>query len=76
MHLRPFLTRLYGDEAEGADAAVPRLVNDIVETLAHEHRSVSWGNRLLILDKRADFRSERGHDILELPTDQGMVIKR
>ena len=45
----------------------------IVETPAHEHRSVSWGDRLLTLNKSADFRSERGHDILELPTGQGMV---
>ena len=73
MHLRPFLTRLYGDKAEGAVSAVPRLVNDIIEMPAHEHRSVSWGDRLLTLNKSADFRSERGHDILELPTGQGMV---
>jgi O-methyltransferase len=57
--LRPFLTRLYGEKTQGgADAGVPRLVNDIVETLTHEHRSVSWGDRLLTLDKSADFRSE------------------
>jgi hypothetical protein len=34
--------------------------NDLlsVAPLAHNHRSLSWGNRLLTLDKSADFMGE------------------
>jgi O-methyltransferase len=59
MDLRPLLTRLYGEEAvDRSDPLLTRLVNDTVETLAYDHRSVSWGDRLLTLDKSADFKKE------------------
>jgi O-methyltransferase len=59
MDLRPLLTRLYGEEAGVRDDSLEtRLVNDTIETLAHDHRSVSWGDRLLTLDKSADFKKE------------------
>ncbi len=59
MDLGPFLTRLYGEEAgDRHDALVTWLVNDTVETLGREHCSVSWGDRLLTLDKSADFKKE------------------
>jgi O-methyltransferase len=59
MDLRPLLTRLYGEEAgDRHNSLVTRLVNDTVDTLADDHRSVSWGDRLLTLDKSADFQKE------------------
>ena len=59
MDLRPLLTRLYGEEAvDRRDPFPTRLVNDTIETLAYDHRSVSWGDRLLTLDKSADFKQE------------------
>jgi hypothetical protein len=59
MNLLPFLARLYGEEvAEGGASPVSRLVNDTVETLAHDHLSVSWGDRLLTIDKSADFKED------------------
>src|SRR6516165_1930305 len=59
MDLRPLLTRLYGEEAvDRRDPFPTRLVNDTIETLAYDHRSVSWGDRLLTLDKSADFKRE------------------
>ena len=61
MDLRPLLPRFYNEAAEDHSASlVPRLVNDAIETLAHDHRSVSWGDRLLTLDKSADFKGEPG----------------
>jgi O-methyltransferase len=55
--LRPFLPRLYGEEpADSGDSLLTRLVNDTVETLTHGHASASWGDRLLTLDKSADFK--------------------
>jgi O-methyltransferase len=35
-----------------------RLINSAIEMLAHDHHSVSWGDRLLTLDKSADFKKE------------------
>jgi hypothetical protein len=59
MDLRPLLIRLYGEGAGGRDDSLEtRLVNDTIETLAHDHRSVSWGDRLLTLDKSAGFKEE------------------
>jgi O-methyltransferase len=58
MDLTPLLTRLYGDQGADQSNARTRLVNDTVETLAHDHGSVSWGDRLLTLDKSADFKRE------------------
>jgi O-methyltransferase len=55
--LRPFLPRLYGEEPTDSGASLlTRLVNDTVETLTHGHASASWGDRLLTLDKSADFK--------------------
>jgi len=59
MDLTPSLTQLYGEAAGNRrDALVTRLVNDTVETLAPVHQSVSWGDRLLTLDKSAGFKEE------------------
>jgi O-methyltransferase len=59
MDLRPLLTRIYGEAAEDQyDSLGTLLVNDTVETLTYYHRSVSWGDRLLTLDKSADFKKE------------------
>ena len=59
MDLRPLLPRVYGEEdLDQRDPLLTRLVNDTVETLAHDHHSVSWGDRLLTLDKSADFKEE------------------
>jgi O-methyltransferase len=58
--LRPLLARLYGEGAEDRRALLTRLVNDAVETLAHDHNSISCGDRLLTLDKSADFKEEPG----------------
>jgi hypothetical protein len=56
MDLTPSLTRLYAEESgDRGESLVPRLVNDTVETLAKSHLSVSWGDRLLTLDKSAGF---------------------
>jgi O-methyltransferase len=35
-----------------------RFINEAIGMLAHDHRSVSWGDRLLTLDKSADFKKE------------------
>ena len=59
MDLRPLLTRLYGEEAgDRDDSQATRLVNDTIDTLARDHHSVSWGDRLLTLDKSASFKDE------------------
>jgi O-methyltransferase len=59
MDLTPFLTRLYAEKAgEERPSLVTWLVNDTVETLATAHNSVSWGDRLLTLDKSAEFAAE------------------
>jgi hypothetical protein len=59
MDLTPSLTRLYAEEpGDRGESLVPRLVNDTVETLAKSHLSVSWGDRLLTLDKSAGFMVE------------------
>jgi predicted O-methyltransferase YrrM len=55
--LTPLLSRLYGDQADQPNPRT-RLVNDTIETLAQDHVSVSWGDRLLTLDKSADFKKE------------------
>jgi O-methyltransferase len=48
-------------EPEKSDPVpVPRLVNDTVAALARDHASVSWGDRLLTLDKSAGFKDEPG----------------
>jgi O-methyltransferase len=61
MDLTPLLSRLYGERADDPrESTVTRLVNDAVETLAHDHLSTSWGDRLLTLDKSAGFRDESG----------------
>jgi len=52
------LTPLCSDQGAGQPNARARLVNDIVDTLSHDHCSVSWGDRLLTLDKSADFKEE------------------
>lgn len=38
--------------------AIPRLVNETVARLAQDHTSISWGDRLLTLDKSAAFKDE------------------
>jgi hypothetical protein len=58
MDLGPLLTRLYGENGGDQPSARTRLVNDTVETMAQDHLSVSWGDRLLTLDKSADFKKE------------------
>jgi hypothetical protein len=60
MDLRPFLAQLYGNDVVDQPRATARLVNDTVETMAHDHQSVSWGDRLLTLDKSAGFKGEPG----------------
>jgi O-methyltransferase len=60
MDLTSSLSRLYEDEVASQSVARARLVNDTVETLTHDHRSVSWGDRLLTLDKSAGFKKEPG----------------
>jgi len=56
---RSALTRVYSEEARDRDDSLgTRLVNDTIETLAHDHRSVPWGDRFLTLDKSADFNKE------------------
>jgi len=61
--LRPLLDRLYPDGGSAApDALLTRLVNDLAETLARTHLSVSWGDRLLTLDKSAGFMAEPAFD--------------
>ena len=57
MDLRPMLAQLYG-ATDDPDSLVTRLVNDTAETLASAHVSVSWGDRLLTLDKSAGFKQE------------------
>jgi O-methyltransferase len=42
----------------GGPPALPLLVNDIVAKLARDHTSVSWGDRLLTLDKSAGFKDD------------------
>jgi len=57
--LRPLLGRLYSDGgAASTDELLIRLVNDLAETLAGSHQSVSWGDRLLTLDKSAGFATD------------------
>jgi len=58
MDLRPLLPGLYGTAADDPDPLLTRLVNDTAETLMHTHVSASWGDRLLTLDKSADFKQE------------------
>jgi predicted O-methyltransferase YrrM len=58
MDLTPLLAQLYGEEVIDQPRGRTRLINDAIETLAHDHRSVSWGDRLLTLDKSADFKKE------------------
>jgi O-methyltransferase len=59
MDLALLLHRLYAEESrEHNDPLVTRLVNDTIETLAYNHHSVSWGDRLMTLDKSADFKTE------------------
>jgi O-methyltransferase len=58
MDLTRLLSRLYGEAAALGDSVLTRLVNDTVETIAQDHLSVSWGDRLLTLDKSADFKEE------------------
>jgi O-methyltransferase len=43
-----------------APVSIPDLVNDTIARLARDHASVSWGDRLLTLDKSAAFKSEPG----------------
>jgi O-methyltransferase len=38
--------------------AEPKFVNNVVDALANHHLSVSWGDRLLTLDKTAGFRDD------------------
>jgi hypothetical protein len=57
MDLRPMLAQLY-HATDDPDALLTRLVNDTAETLAYAHVSVSWGDRLLTLDKSAGFKQE------------------
>jgi len=57
MDLMPMLAQLY-DATDDPDSLLTRLVNDTAETLASAHVSVSWGNRLLRLDKSAGFRQQ------------------
>jgi O-methyltransferase len=57
MDLRPLLPRIYGT-TDNPDSLLTRLVNDLAETLTKAHVSVSWGDRLLTLDKSADFKQE------------------
>jgi O-methyltransferase len=57
MDLKPLLPRLYGT-ADDSNLLLTRLVNDVAETLTKAHVSVSWGDRLLTLDKSADFEKE------------------
>jgi len=57
MDLMPMLAQLYG-VTDDPDSLLTRLVNDTAETLASAHVSVSWGDRLLTLDKSAGFKQE------------------
>ena len=57
MDLMPMLAQLY-DATDDPDSLLTRLVNDTAETLASAHVSVSWGDRLLTLDKSAGFKQE------------------
>jgi O-methyltransferase len=57
MDLRPMLPQLYG-ATDDPDPLLTRLVNDTAETLTSAHVSVSWGDRLLTLDKSAGFKQE------------------
>src|ERR1700722_1992037 len=65
MSLRSLLGRLSGegtspplDEPATNAVDVPKLINDAVTTLSRDHLSVSWGDRLLTLDKNAGFKDE------------------
>ena len=59
MDLLAYVERLYGPALQpSAEAVIARLMNDTVETLARVHRTVSWGDRLLTLDKVCGFRRE------------------
>jgi O-methyltransferase len=58
MDLERLLSSLYREAAASGDSLLTRLVNDTVETIAQDHLSVSWGDRLLTLDKSADFKEE------------------
>jgi O-methyltransferase len=42
----------------GEPASLPLLVNDIIARMAQDHAAVSWGDRLLTLDKSAGFKDE------------------
>jgi hypothetical protein len=112
MDLRSMLPQLYGT-TDDPDSLLARLVNDTAETLASAHVSVSWGDRLLTLDKSAGFKEgaafraaltairgshvydqcngpdgiawrlntlvwsgRRVRHINELPTGQGLLVKR
>ena len=53
------LCRLYGRRTRATpEERIVRLVNDTVDTLGTQHHSVSWGDRLLTLDKTCSFKSE------------------
>jgi len=59
MKLLEPLTRLYGKRTKPSPAELAtRLLNDAVQAIATQHQAVSWGDRLLTLDKTCGFRQE------------------
>jgi O-methyltransferase len=59
MILKSLLGRLHEGGIESPSSSdVPQLVSDVVAALAADHLSVSWGDRLLTLDKSAGFKDE------------------
>jgi len=61
MNLKSLLTRPRRKvNDEQLSCTEPLLINNVVEALADHHLSVSWGDRLLTLDKTAGFKDEPG----------------
>ena len=59
MKLKSLLGALHGRGAESLSPSnLPQLVSNVVASLATDHLSVSWGDRLLTLDKSAGFKSD------------------
>ncbi len=57
MNLTDHFRRLYGKRTKATpEELLTRLVNDTVEALAERHHSVSWGDRLLTIDKACGFK--------------------
>lgn len=58
MRLKSLLGMVHGAGAESSSPSKVPLVSNLVASLAADHLSVSWGDRLLTLDKSAGFKGD------------------